>query len=288
MISVASVRFRGRRAGQILVACVGLYATPAVDAQVPSRPPLHYTANHNFNHAGAYIPFKAGFNLADVNDPDQLRALPSGVKGLVWVGQCAGADARFIATITPYIGERDVFGFYLMDDPDPRTGPARCKPDDLAAESDWIHAHAPGTKTFIVAMNLAPASKPSFQGTYNPANSHIDLYGIDPYPCRSELGACDYAMIDNYVRAGEAGGIPRTRMIPVYQSFGDGDWSDGDGGKYVLPTPTQLRDILMRWRTLIASPVFDYAYSWGSQKDDRALEASAELQAIFSDHNRGR
>jgi len=89
-------------------------------------------------------------------------------KGLIWVGLCAGADRQFVSRITPYMHERNVFGFYLMDDPDPRIGLAQCKPDSLRAEADWIHDHVPGALTFIVVMNLSTAGTPSFQHTYNP------------------------------------------------------------------------------------------------------------------------
>jgi hypothetical protein len=43
--------------------------------------------------------------------------------------------------------------------------------------------------------------------------------------------------------------------------------------------------MLARWGTLIEAPVFDFAYSWGSQKADRALENSPELQVVFSRHH---
>jgi hypothetical protein len=251
-------------------------------------PLLHYAPNHNFS-GGTYVPAKAGFNLADVSDVGQLRALPAGVPGLIWIGQCSGVDARFIATITPYIGKERVFGFFLMDDPDPRpnplTGRPECDAGDLMAESDWIHTHIPGVKTFIVPMNLASAYAPSYHGTYNPQNTHVDLYGIDPYPCRTEAGGCDYAMIDKFVRAAEASGIPRSRIVPVYQAFGAGRWHDGNGGAYILPTTEQLREILDRWRKIIPAPAFEMAYSWGSQNGDTALETAPELQRAFSVHN---
>jgi hypothetical protein len=249
---------------------------------------LHFAPNHNFDGSGVWRPAAAGFNLADISDPRQLRDLPMAAKGLIWVGLCAGADRQFVATITPYMHEKNVFGFYLMDDPDPRIGLGQCKPESLRAEADWIHDHVPGALTFIVVMNLSAAGAPSFQDTYNPTNSHVDLYGIDPYPCRSELNGCSDKMIERYVAAAEAWGIPRARMVPVYQSFGGGRWSDGDGGEYRLPTAAQLRTMLARWRALIPAPLFDYAYSWGVQRGDHALENTPDLRVVFSDHNENR
>ncbi len=249
---------------------------------------LHYAANHNFDDSGAWRPAAVGFNLADISDPRQLRDLPVGVKGLIWVGRCAGADPKFVATMARYVQQTNVFGFYLMDDPDPRFGIAQCKPDSLRAEADWIHEHVPGALVFILLMNLSASGTPSFQNSYNPSNSHVDLYGIDPYPCRSELNGCSDNMIERYVAAAEAWGIPRARMVPVYQSFGGGSWSDGDGGKYLLPTAAQLRTMLARWRALVPAPVFDFAYSWGVQRGDHALEDEPALRAVVSAYNAGR
>lgn len=254
-----------------------------------SEPPnaLHYTPNHNFDTQGRYAPGNVGFNLADVSHVRQLELLPNGVKGLVWIGQCNGTDAAFLQAVRPFLGRPNVFGFYLMDEPDPtgRYKSPPCKPENLKAESDWIHAHAAGAKTFVVLMNLGSSDAPSFIDTYNHTNSHIDLFGIDPYPCRSDLDGCEYDMIDRHVAAAEAWGIPRGNMVPVYQAFGGGHWRDDRGGKYALPTVEQMKRIIERWDTLVAAPAFDFAYSWGSQKDDQALADSPELKAVFARRN---
>src|SRR5437016_5281646 len=39
------------------------------------------------------------------------------------------------------------------------------------------------------------------------------------------------------------------------------------------------------WAPLVPNPVFDYAYSWGTQSSDQALEGSTALRAVFSAHN---
>jgi hypothetical protein len=271
-----------------LIAGRGIETTGAAETARTTRATLHYAPNHNFDASGVWRPATAGFNLADINDPRQLRDLPMGVKALVWIGLCSGADRKFVDVITPYVKEKAIFGFYLMDDPDPRIGLAQCKPSSLRAEADWIHAHVRGARTFIVLMNLSAAETPSFQGTYNPSNSHVDLYGIDPYPCRSELNGCSNTMIPRYVLAAETWGISRARMVPVYQTFGGGSWSDGDGGKYRLPTAAQSRAMLAQWRALVPAPPFDCAYSWGVQRGDHALEDSADLRDVFSNHNKDR
>jgi len=275
------------RAFMVATACMIASCTGGGDAHAAPKTALHHAPNRNFDSRGHYVPGRAGFNLADVSSVAQINSLPDGVKALVWVGQCRGADPIFIKTVSQYIGNPRLFGFFLMDDPDP-TGRyyPRCTAENLKAESDWIHVNVPGAKTFIVLMKMSSSKKPSFIDTYNPGNTHIDLYGIDPYPCRTELANCDYDMIDRYVAAAETWGIPRDRIVPVYQTFGGGGWMDDGGGKYVLPGVDQMKEMLARWGRLIPTPVFDFAYSWGSQRNDLALESAPELQALFSLHNK--
>ena len=134
-------------------------------------------------------------------------------------------------------------------------------------------------------INVNTSTAPVYANTYNPGNSHIDLYAPDPYPCRTEVGGCDYSKITSAVAAVEAAGIPRGSIVPVYQAFGGGGWSDDGGGQYTLPTASQEQQILATWAPLVPNPVFDYAYSWGTQNSDQALEGSTALQAVFSAHN---
>ncbi len=246
---------------------------------------LHYTSNGVFDN-GVFLPASLGFNLADVSSSSQLAELPSGVSALVYVGSCDGADAEFIAQVSPFIGDSRVFGFYLMDEPDP-TGLYKpiCPPANLKSESDWIHQNDPAARTFIVLMNLSSSDDPNYQGTYNPTNTDVDLFGLDPYPCRTELGGCDDSYITKAVAAAEAAGIPQSDIVPVFQAFGGGTAIDDGGGHYALPTPSQERAILNTWSSVAPEPVFDYAYSWGSQDGDFALDSSPDLQAVFQAHN---
>jgi hypothetical protein len=287
-VRARSTPARRRKGVPHLVANVWLMLTVMLGAPAHSAPrtDLHHAPNHNFDAKGNFLPGKVGFNLADISNTRQLDALPKGVKGFVWVGQCNGVDATFLKTVQPFVGKSRVFGFYLMDDPDP-TGSykSRCTPDNLKAESDWIHTNIAGRKTFIVLMKLTSSRTPSFINTYNHANSHIDLFGLDPYPCRTELNGCAYEMIDRYVAAADAWGIPRSDIIPIYQAVGGGNWRTDGGGKYILPSVDQLQQMLDHWGRLVPAPVFDYAYSWGSQNADEALEGSPRLQAVFARHN---
>lgn len=104
------------------------------------------------------------------------------MKALVWVGLCNGADSTFVATVQPFATLPNVYGFYLMDEPDPTgmSSPPACPASNLKAESDWIHGNVPGAKTFIVMMNLGSATAPSYANSYGPSNTGIDLYGLGP------------------------------------------------------------------------------------------------------------
>ncbi|WP_192855938.1 calcium-binding protein [Tardiphaga robiniae] len=247
---------------------------------------LHYASGDNIDSQGNFTPAQAGFNLADVSSVDQLNALPAGVKGLVWLDQGDGVTQSFIDAVKPYIGNPNVYGFFLKDEPDP-TGQwnTLVTAANLKAESDWIHANVPGAKTFITMMNMGSSDNPSFANTYTPENTHIDLFGIDPYPVRSDSGTVDYSMIDKAVAAAEAAGIPHASIVPVFQTFGGGNWVTDSGGHYVMPTAAQEQQMLDHWAAAVPNPAFDYAYAWGSQNGDQALESSPALQNVFLQHN---
>jgi hypothetical protein len=252
---------------------------------------LHFAAQNNFDNNGKFTPAIAGFNVADVSDPQRLKELPDGVRALVWVGMCEGITRRFVERVKPFIGDQRVFGFYLMDDPDPRrqlggTQPAPCEADKLRAESDWLHAQMLGTRTFIVLMNLGTGRRPFYDASYRPEATHIDLFGLAAYPCRSEWNGCDFRAVDRYVVAAEGGEIPRSRMVPMYQAFGSGQWHDDEEGHYVMPTPPQEEKIVRGWHALVPRPVFDYAYSWGVQRGDYSLQDDAALQRFFAELHR--
>jgi Ca2+-binding RTX toxin-like protein len=247
---------------------------------------LHYAAGGNFSGAEGdqYAPGVDGFNLADVSSVWSLNHLPAGVKGLVWLGTSNGADANFQSLATPFLNNPNLYGFYLADEPDP-TGQwgTQISAANLKSQSDWIHAHAPGAKTFMVMMNMGTPDNPSYANTYNPANTDIDLFGLDPYPFRPQFAnGADYGIIGAAVSAAEASGIPLSQIVPVYQSFGGGGYSS-----WTMPTAAQAQQMLQTWGSVVPSPAFDYTYSWGSQQGDQSLSGSPALQQVFAAHNAG-
>jgi hypothetical protein len=269
----------------VLAAAGCTAAAPRTPAPVAPWPvtSLHYTSNGNFSPSGGYLPATDGFTLADIDSSakKELDRLPSGVQGLVWLGDCGGATAAFRSTVDSFAGDAKLFGFYVMDEPTPSTCPAR----NLLAEDNWIHEHVPGAKTFAILENLGRAVQPNFAGSYTPRDCGLDLIGIDPYPVRSELGSPGYGDIAKYVAGAEAIGWPQSSIVPVYQAFGGPGYADDANGYWVLPTAAQERQILAEWAAVVPHPQFDYAYSWGSQRGDTALSQSPALRTVFAAKN---
>jgi hypothetical protein len=275
-----------RRMMFALVFLVAWSATAATSAQQHVRV-WHFAPNGNFDSAGAFVPAQAGFNLADVSSRRELDLLPDGTKGLVWLGQCEGVTAKFEAAVGAVIDHPKAFGFFLMDDPDP-TGRwrSRCEASDLRAEADWIHQHRPEMVAFVALMNVGSSASPKFSVEYAPEHSHVDFFSVAPYPCRTGWAECDFGMIDRFIAASQDAGFPLSRIVPTFQAFGGGSWKADSGGGYRLPSPSELQSMIERWESLDPTPAFDFAYSWGQQRSDESLAASADLQAVFARRNR--
>ncbi|MBV9518741.1 MAG: hypothetical protein JO068_11515 [Hyphomicrobiales bacterium] len=240
---------------------------------------IHYAPNHNFASDGTYSPGVDGFNLADISSASQLASLPNGVQGLAWLGMTGGADQSFMTAVNAYVGQPNLYGFYIAE-PDPQSVPAA----NLMAEADYIHSVLPTAKTFIIEYNDGTPDAPVYG--YTPANTHIDLFGLDPYPIRPQFsGGADYGVINAGVQEAQNIGVPLADIVPVYQAFG------GPPGtayaSWTLPTPAQEQTILSTWGSLVPSPQFDYAYSWGVQSGDVALESDPSLAQVLAQHNSG-
>ncbi|MBV9566850.1 MAG: hypothetical protein JO172_01815 [Hyphomicrobiales bacterium] len=237
---------------------------------------LHYAPNGNIVN-NSYAPGAVGFNLADISSAGELPSLPAGVEALAWFGMTSGVTDSFKAAVNSYIGAKNLFGIYLADEPGGSTTIAA----NLKTESDYIHATLPGVKTFMVEQNLGSNESPSYYQFYNPSNTHIDLFGLDPYPVQINVNNnLDYGIIAKAVSAAEAIGISQQQIVPIYQAFGGGGYPT-----YILPTAAQEQSILSTWGAIIPTPVFDYAYSWGVQVSDTALVTDPALQQVFAVHN---
>jgi hypothetical protein len=81
-------------------------------------------------------------------------------------------------------------------------------------------------------------------------------------------------------------GIPRGRIVPVYQAFGQG--RTAGGGYYRLPSATQLQAILQAWSRAVPDARLDYTYGWGNQSSaNPTLVDTTTLQSVFQDYFAG-
>ncbi len=239
---------------------------------------LHYASNGNLatvNGVYTYAPGADGFNLADVSSLGNLNALPAGVKGLVYLGMTDGVTDAFKAAVAQYVGNPNLYGFYVADQP--TTIPAA----NIKAEADYIHANVPGAITFLWVQNTSAPNTPVYN-LYNPQNTDIDLFGISPQPVRPQFsGGMDLSVITDAVNAAVAGGVPLADIVPIYQAFGGG----GLASTYSMPTAAQEQQILSTWGASVPAPAFDFAYSWGVQDSANAISTAPDLQQVFAAHN---
>lgn len=256
-------------------------------ACVPTAPPtLHFTVNEGSDTAG---PTAAGFNILDTGPTKaDIDALPAGDRAMVWLGNldntaCDGdyTLADFQSRVDTLANDPKVYGFYISDEPHPTT--CSTAPADIRVRADYIHTHAPGKQAFVVVLNSSndcgSVADCEF-ATLKPSITHVDLIGIDPYPCHN--GApCDISKIDSRLGLARAAGIPDKAIVPTFQTFGQ-----GASGYYRLPTAAELKAMLDRWDALLPHPVMDYSYTWGTQgSSPEALSTSPELRAVISTHN---
>jgi len=284
-------------------------ATPLI---VPTRP-LHYA----FNTQGGIADLIAlGFNLFDISGSktnpvstlELVNALPEGTQALIWLGNLGNApigqscpapgfsDAEFMAVVDILANNPKVFGYNLADEPHPSVCPDAA--NAIKARSDYIHTHAPGQKTYITIQdgsNMCPLGEGCEYRALRPEITHIDLIGLDPYPCHFDSAGqpvpCNISKISQRVQFAIANGIPLSAIIPVYQAFGQEGRLDGKSIYYRTPTTTEFQDMLNFWKSLVPNPIFDIAYTWGIQcsvsscSAPQSLKNHPELQLLIKQHN---
>jgi hypothetical protein len=267
--------------------------TAAVEPARPAPPAvrtLHYVSNTGTRIGPAT---GLGFDLFDTG-PDRARvdALGPGRKALVWLGNLDNTDCtpgyswhEFTAAVDRLAHDPAVFGYYLSDEPHP--GLCSGAVADIRARADYIRAHAPGQKSFIVVMDasrICGADPGCEYRQLNPAATHVDLIGIDPFPCHVGAG-CDPSRVEAEVGRAVEAGIPVRAMVPVFQVFGQS--CAAKTAYYRQPSAVELTEILDRWQDLVPHPVFDYAYTWRSEGPAcPSLDRSKDLWPVVSDHNR--
>jgi len=233
------------------------------------REQLHFTVNLRGDYTGAA---SAGFNLAGVSNLSALRALPEGMKGVYWLGNGYNLECswrlsdRQIANAVLAIKDNPKFSgiYYISDEPHP----GRCPdaPQRLAERTALIHSLDPRGRTFVVVLNGSSAPTEFAQ-----MKDAADYIGVDPYPCnvRNELTGCAYAALRQRIDQALGAGIPTTRIVPVFQAFGQ--VCTGSDRRYAayyrLPTVAETEAMLAIWdeKVPVKDRPFDMAYSWGQQ-----------------------
>lgn len=307
----------------ILIACGGGRntsidgQTPEITTPIESQPTDTVSLHAAFNTQGDITKLiELGFNLFDVtgsktNPADTLAIvndLPEGTMALVWLGNLGNAppgqdcpapgfsDAEFKAVVDILANSPKVFGYNLADEPHPTACPEAA--NIIKVRSDYIHTNAPGQKSYITIQdgsNMCPASEGCEYNALRPEITHVDLIGIDPYPCHfnntGQPVKCDISKISERVQTAQANGIPVSAIVPVFQAFGQEGRLDGKSIYYRTPTTKEFQDMLNLWASLVPTPAFDFAYTWGIQCNEsscpapQTLKNHPELQILIKQHN---
>ena len=282
----------------------------------PSSTPT-VTLHAAFNTQGDITELIAlGFNIIDVTGSktnpastlELVNGLPEGTQALVWVGNLGNApkgqtcpppgfsDAEFKAIVDILANDPKVFGYNLSDEPHPSVCPDAA--NAIKARSDYIHTHAPGQKAYVTILdgsNMCPEGEGCEYHAFRPEITHVDLIGLDPYPCHFNSAGqpvpCDTSVISQRVQSAIANGIPVSAIVPVFEAFGQEGRLGGKSIYYRTPTTTEFQDMLNLWESLVPNPVFDFAYTWGIQctasscPAPQSLKNHPELQSLIKQHN---
>lgn len=285
----------------------------AADTGVPGADAGTRTLHYGVNVGSDLTSFQGlGFGMLDVagsttnpaGTKARVDALPAGMRALVWVGNLDNTNcstpgftlAQFEALVDVLAGDPRVFGYFLSDEPHPMTCTSAAV--DIRTRADYIHAHAPGQIAFITALDGSNACGANLGCEYQalaPANTHVDLVGLDPYPCHYDTAGnpvpCDDNAIRTKVNLAVSKGIPTTAIVPVFDEFGQEGRLDGKAAYYRTPSANELTSMLATWATLVPHPAFDFAYTFGVQcttttcPAPQAIVNHPELQTIVGAHN---
>ena len=230
-----------------------------------------------------------GYNVLDVGmDIGEVNALPKGTQGIVWVGntQCANDFAvsynRFTAFVKKHANNSRIWGYYLSDEPDGSRCPGIVK--EIKKRADYIHKYAPKHKAFVALTDWP--YKP-----VNQAATHADVFGLDPYPC--EIGKkCNLDLINKEVTNATKAGVPKDKIIPTFQAFGQTCNGKGEDKKWRLPSESEMKAILARWDKVLPKAIGDVTYTWGdpwnscpSLKKANGTGGYPNLQKVMKDYN---
>jgi hypothetical protein len=273
---------------------------------------LHYAPNVRGTVADAA---GLGFDLFDVDGSTShpaavnraVDSLPRGAAALVWVGNLDNApsgsrcpapgfsNGQFREQVDALRRNPRVYGYYLADEPHPTVCPRAAA--DIKARADFIHSEAPGQRAFIVVAggSICDTDPGCEYRALQPSRTHVDLVGLDPYPChydtRGDAVPCDDSMIATRVEAATANGIRSSLIVPVFQAFGQARRIDGKSAYYRMPSAGELASMLSTWHSLVPDPAFDYFYTFGVQCSvsscpaPQAIIDTPEIRGVVRSHN---
>jgi hypothetical protein len=243
-------------------------------ALVPQASVGSTRTTHHFiaNLGGATSPHRLGYDIFDTGaSRSDIAAMPRGVKAMVWLGQkCpTAADTSFRNTIDRLAHNRRVFGYFLSDEPHLADCPGG--PRALATRTAYIRSASAGRQRSFIVLEHEDYR------AFRPAVTGVTLVGIDSYPC--SVNGCRFRKIPEKVRMARSAGIPLSRIVPVYQAFGQENLSDP---YYSMPSAAQEKRILATWNRVVPHPVMDYTYGWRHQGSaNPTLSDSRALRRVF-------
>jgi hypothetical protein len=248
------------RPRSLLLICVVLLVGGATQAATPStgRRPAAPSFRYIYNSGSAARAVVAnGWNLVDVGSRSSADELPTGAKGLVWVGDydndsCSWemSEASLKEEVGAAVRDPKVFGWFFSDEPNPYACPKA--PTQHKARSHLIHSLDPGSRTVIVldsngfkgrATPDALAQLPLWKGA-------ADYVGLDPYPCY-QRSSCDFSWIDKTIAAANAAGL---NYWGVVQAFDDSSWR--------WPSAAELSHMLGQWAASRETGYMTFAWTW--------------------------
>jgi hypothetical protein len=202
---------------------------------------------------------------------EDLDALPSGVKGMVWVGNYDNSicdwqksDDWIRSHLAAIKGHPAIAMYYLADVPHIWDCPTL--PQQMKARSDLVHSIDPGPPTFVL---IEPRAN---ENPYAPYVGTTDIIGADRYPCSYKDG-CVMSLIDDTIALLEDAHAPR--YWASLQAFAD--------STHRMPTPDELREEFRRWGASRADGVLAFSWNFGTD----TLDNHPELVAVLTEENSG-
>lgn len=242
----------GATSGPIGVTTPGGSAASAANFTVTAASALPYRYTfENGNAASTTASY--GWNLADVGGKSEADALPTGMKGLVWVGDYDNStcgwqvsDASLTATVQKMVGDPHVFGFFFSDEAYAETCPNA--PAQHAARNALIKSIDPSATT-VILLNANGSTHRSVWPLWS-TPTDADYIAINPYPCLQGL-ACDWSLVTKSIQAADAAGF---RYWFAVQSFADFE--------YRFPTASELQYLLGLMTQSHAEGMMTFAWTY--------------------------